>query len=150
MPISDPSNFEELGKGNRVIFSYDVKWEKSNIEWHNRWDIYFQSNSKDDKVHWFSITNSFVVVLFLSAMVAIIMIRALYRDIAQYNAVDAASEVSAKGIYYFSSLFNYFITLRTCYRKKNLGGNLCMEMFLDHLQAIPCCSVFLSALECSF
>ena len=40
------------------------------------------------QVHWFSITNSIMVILFLTVMIAMILIRALRKDIAQYN--DAA------------------------------------------------------------
>lgn len=38
-----------------------------------------------DQVHWFSITNSIMVVLFLTVMIAMILLRALRKDIAQYN-----------------------------------------------------------------
>jgi transmembrane 9 superfamily protein 2/4 len=41
-----------------------------------------------DQVHWFSIVNSCVVVVFLTGMVAVIMIRALNKDILTYNEVD--------------------------------------------------------------
>jgi transmembrane 9 superfamily protein 2/4 len=37
------------------------------------------------KVHWFSIVNSLLIVLFLSAMVGMILIRTLHRDITNYN-----------------------------------------------------------------
>lgn len=35
-----------------------------------------------------SIMNSLVIVLFLSGMVAMIMLRTLHKDIARYNQVD--------------------------------------------------------------
>ncbi|KAH8094060.1 hypothetical protein JL720_4049 [Aureococcus anophagefferens] len=38
-----------------------------------------------DKVHWFSIINSLLIVLFLSVMVAMILVRNLHRDIVRYN-----------------------------------------------------------------
>jgi transmembrane 9 superfamily protein 2/4 len=76
------------------VFSYDVHWEKSAIEWGSRWDAYLFANAPNDKVHWFSITNSIMVVLFLTVMVAMILLRALRKDIAQYN--DAASIEDAK------------------------------------------------------
>ncbi|KAL8242709.1 hypothetical protein R6Q59_013011 [Mikania micrantha] len=46
----------------------------------------------DDQIHWFSIINSLMIVLFLSGMVAMIMMRTLYRDIANYNQLDAQEE----------------------------------------------------------
>lgn len=38
----------------------------------------------------FSIMNSLVIVLFLSGMVAMIMLRTLHKDIARYNQMDSA------------------------------------------------------------
>jgi transmembrane 9 superfamily protein 2/4 len=38
-------------------------------------------------IQWFSILNSLIIVLFLSAMVAMIMLRTLHKDIARYNQV---------------------------------------------------------------
>lgn len=46
----------------------------------------------DDQIHWFSIINSFMIVLFLSGLVAMIMMRTLYRDIANYNQLDSHNE----------------------------------------------------------
>ena len=59
-------------------------WEQSNKEWVDRWDAYLYANSPNDRVHWFSITNSFLVVIFLSILIGIILIRNLRKDIAMY------------------------------------------------------------------
>ena len=48
-------------------------------------DMYLTANQPNDKVHWFSITNSIMIVLFLTIMIAMILYRALRKDIAQYN-----------------------------------------------------------------
>jgi hypothetical protein len=122
-----------------IIFTYDVEWFPSSIEWPERWyvyilymylthtfyaiytiyifnppsyaiyvfnphssytiyvfnppsyaiyaiyaiytiyyrDVYLSMDAPDEKVHWFSITNSIMIVLFLSIMIAVILIRAL-------------------------------------------------------------------------
>ncbi len=36
---------------------------------------------EDDEIHWFSIVNSAVILLFLSGMVALIMLRILRKDL---------------------------------------------------------------------
>lgn len=76
-----------------IIFTYDVIWEQSDIAWSSRWDIYL---SEDDlvpaEVHWFSITNSILVVLFLSLLVVSMLVRNLRRDIAAYNALAALAD----------------------------------------------------------
>lgn len=40
-----------------------------------------------------SIMNSLVIVLFLSGMVAMIMLRTLHKDIARYNQVDQVNQI---------------------------------------------------------
>ena len=42
----------------------------------------------DVQIHWFSIVNSIVVVFFLAGILAMIIVRTLRRDIAQYNKDD--------------------------------------------------------------
>lgn len=46
----------------------------------------------DDQIHWFSIVNSLMIILFLSGMVAMIMLRTLYRDISKYNQLGTQEE----------------------------------------------------------
>jgi len=76
-----------------VIFTYDVLWRASNVKWASRWDIYLSmDNAVPDKVHWFSIVNSLLIVLFLTVMVAMIMVRNLHRDIVRYNRVLSDEE----------------------------------------------------------
>ena len=45
-----------------------------------------------DKVHWFSIINSVLIVMFLAFMVAMILIRSLNRDITKYNKLMSDEE----------------------------------------------------------
>lgn len=70
----------------KVYWTYSVTWQESPIIWGARWDAYFKM--VDSQIHWFSIVNSLMVVLFLSGMVAMIMMRTLHRDFGVYNAVD--------------------------------------------------------------
>ena len=62
----------------------------SDIKWASRWDTYLMM--MDDQIHWFSIINSMMIVLFLSGMVALIMLRTLHRDISRYNQLETAEE----------------------------------------------------------
>ncbi|XP_040583383.1 transmembrane 9 superfamily member 4 [Lepeophtheirus salmonis] len=77
-------------KANKVIFTYSVVWEESNIRWASRWDIYL--NMADVQIHWFSIVNSIVVVFFLAGIIAMIIVRTLRRDISRYNMDDDLEE----------------------------------------------------------
>jgi len=79
------SAIQTIGKSGVVYWTYGVEWIRSNIPWASRWDVYLNSNAPDDKIHWFSIVNSLMIVLFLSGMIAMIMMRTLHRDISRYN-----------------------------------------------------------------
>lgn len=80
-----------MDKPGDVVFTYDVKWEFSEVKWASRWDTYLLMG--DEQIHWFSIINSLMIVLFLSGMVAMIMLRTLHRDFNRYNAVEATDDV---------------------------------------------------------
>ncbi|KAJ6820501.1 transmembrane 9 superfamily member 7-like [Iris pallida] len=81
---------QEVATEAYIVFSYDVTFQASDIKWASRWDTYLLMN--DDQIHWFSIINSLMIVLFLSGMVAMIMMRTLYRDIANYNQLETQEE----------------------------------------------------------
>ncbi|KAL6140745.1 hypothetical protein ACLB2K_059041 [Fragaria x ananassa] len=81
---------QEVDKDKEIVFTFDVSFKESDIKWASRWDTYLLMN--DDQIHWFSIINSLMIVLFLSGMVAMIMMRTLYRDIANYNQLDTQDE----------------------------------------------------------
>ncbi|CAE7457093.1 TMN10 [Symbiodinium sp. CCMP2592] len=82
----------ELDMFNEVIFSYDVTWEYSENRWVSRWDNYLKMTG--GQIHWFSILNSLMIMLFLSGMVAMILLRTLYRDITKYNELATAEEAA--------------------------------------------------------
>ncbi|KAJ1964461.1 Transmembrane 9 super member 2 [Dipsacomyces acuminosporus] len=75
------------GKDNEVVYTYSVRWVRSDKSWATRWDDYL--HAIDPKIHWFSLINSAVIVIFLSAMVGLILMRALRKDIARYNTEDS-------------------------------------------------------------
>lgn len=75
-----------------ISFSYDVVFQPSPILWSERWDIYLANARDRPLIHWFSIVNSLVVLLLLSALVAMILLRVLYRDISRYNDLLADEE----------------------------------------------------------
>jgi len=76
-----------LNQPSNIIFSYDVSWKDSDILWATRWDETYLKEGDAD-IHWFSIINSLMIVLFLSGMLAMILLRTLLRDIARYNEID--------------------------------------------------------------
>lgn len=69
----------------RIVYTFDVYWEESDISWASRWDAYL--NMPGGRVHWFSILNSLMVVLVMSSIVAMIMMRTIRRDLQRYEGL---------------------------------------------------------------
>ncbi|KAI9373452.1 hypothetical protein BJX61DRAFT_380266 [Aspergillus egyptiacus] len=69
-----------------VTWTYSVSWRESPTPWATRWDKYLKVQYP--KIHWFSLINAAVFVVFLVGMVTMILIRALKKDIARYNRLD--------------------------------------------------------------
>ena len=90
-PLSPDLPPQPISEAGEYIFTYDVSWEESDIKWASRWDLYLYMG--DDQVHWFSILNSLVIVLPLSGIVAMIMVRTLRRDLAEYNSAEEKEEL---------------------------------------------------------
>ena len=52
----------------------------------------FTPGNPDDEIHYFSIVNSLMIVLFLTGVVAMIMLRTLHKDISSYNEMQTLEE----------------------------------------------------------
>ncbi|KMQ93005.1 transmembrane 9 superfamily member 3 [Lasius niger] len=78
-------NKVKLVQGARIPFSYEVNWKKSNIKFEDRFDKYLDPNFFQHRIHWFSIFNSFMMVIFLVGLVSMILMRTLRKDYARYS-----------------------------------------------------------------
>ncbi|KAK4031832.1 hypothetical protein C8A01DRAFT_41726 [Parachaetomium inaequale] len=83
--VTEPLILNEAGD-TEVQFTYGVYWVPSKTAWATRWDKYL--HVFDPKIHWFSLINSAVIVVFLVLTVMSILVRALKKDIARYNRLD--------------------------------------------------------------
>ena len=93
MQSSIPMGIPATAKSKTSItYSYTVTFKESNdIKWSSRWD-YILESMPHTNIQWFSILNSLVIVLFLSGMVAMILLRTLHKDIARYNQIDSGED----------------------------------------------------------
>ncbi|KAI7061307.1 endosomal P24A protein-like protein, partial [Hortaea werneckii] len=80
-----PMVLDENGQSH-VTWTYSVYWRPSPTSFATRWDKYL--HVYDPKIHWFSLINSAVIVMFLIGMVSTILIRTLRKDIKRYNRLD--------------------------------------------------------------
>ncbi|KAH9929506.1 endosomal P24A protein [Epithele typhae] len=78
-------------ENNTVTYTYRVMWQESETPWATRWDNYL--HIFDPRIHWFSLINSIIVVVFLCLMVSMILVRTVSRDISRYNAIDLSEDV---------------------------------------------------------
>lgn len=85
----DPTKPLELNEDGEtsVAWTYGVYWRESKTAWATRWDTYL--HVFDPRIHWFSLVNSAIIVIFLCGMVGAILMRALRKDIARYNRLDS-------------------------------------------------------------
>lgn len=80
-----PQILDEKGQ-TQVTWTYSVYWRPSKTSFATRWDKYL--HVYDPKIHWFSLINSAVIVMFLIGMVSTILVRTLRKDIKRYNRLD--------------------------------------------------------------
>jgi len=80
----------ELESSEEVAFTYEVSWTYSPVRWVSRWDSYLKMTG--GQIHWFAILNSLMILVFLSGLVAMIILRTLHRDITAYNTVPTDEE----------------------------------------------------------
>lgn len=82
----------QLNEDTTIVYSYDVQFEPSELAWATRWDPILSANAKVKQVQWFSIVNSFMVSLFLTALVGTVMLRTILKDFGRYNAIQEDAE----------------------------------------------------------
>ncbi|GAB4859288.1 Transmembrane 9 super member 12 [Ancistrocladus abbreviatus] len=91
--ISCPGDLEKsqiIRERERVAFTYEVEFVKSNIRWPSRWDAYLKMEGA--RVHWFSILNSLMVIFFLAGIVFVIFLRTVRRDLTRYEELDKEAQ----------------------------------------------------------
>jgi len=71
---------------NKIIFTYDVVFELSDVSFSSRWDHYLHLDS--DKIHWYNLINSTLIIIIISAAVVYVFLRAVKREIEVYNNVN--------------------------------------------------------------
>lgn len=62
-------NPQALREGATLDFTYAVKWEPTDIRFARRFERYLDYNFFEHQIHWFSIFNSFMMVIFLTGLV---------------------------------------------------------------------------------
>ncbi|KAI3753569.1 hypothetical protein L2E82_25626 [Cichorium intybus] len=74
----DVEKLQVIREQERVSFTYEVEFIKSDIKWPSRWDAYLKMEGA--RVHWFLILNSLMVIVFLAGIVFVIFLRTVRRE----------------------------------------------------------------------
>ncbi|KAG5016106.1 hypothetical protein JHK85_022242 [Glycine max] len=81
-------NPRPLEVGKSLDMTYSVKWSPTNVTFGRRFDVYLDYPFFEHQIHWFSIFNSFMMVIFLTGLVSMILMRTLRNDYAKYARED--------------------------------------------------------------
>lgn len=76
---------ELLVPGAKIKFTYEVNWKPSPVKFEDRFDKYLDPTFFQHRIHWFSIFNSFMMVIFLVGLVSMILMRTLRKDYQRYS-----------------------------------------------------------------
>eukprot|EP01041_Mallomonas_annulata_P001899 gene1899-3678_t len=82
--------------GTTLHFTYSVHWKATDKPFAQRFNRYLEYDFFEHQIHWFSIFNSFMMVIFLCGLVALILLRTLRNDFARYAKED---ELDVEGIH---------------------------------------------------
>ncbi|KAJ8557815.1 hypothetical protein K7X08_004581 [Anisodus acutangulus] len=73
-----------LEEGRILDMTYSVKWVPTNVSYAERFNVYLNYNFFENEIHWFSVVNSIMMVIFLTGLVSMILMRTLRNDYAKY------------------------------------------------------------------
>lgn len=96
-PVTGTMERMEIKEGSSVTFAYDVEYIASGLRWATRWDKLLEANAELMQIQWFSIVNSLMISLFLTALVGTVLLRTVLRDFSRYNALEEEDEEDVTG-----------------------------------------------------
>ncbi|TYH09530.1 hypothetical protein ES288_A07G103300v1 [Gossypium darwinii] len=103
----------------RISFTYEVEFVKSDIRWPSRWDAYLKMEGS--RVHWFSILNSLMVITFLAGIVFVILLRTVRRDLTRYEELDKEAQAHMN-----EELSGWKLVVGDVFREPNHSKLLCI------------------------
>ncbi|KJH44835.1 endomembrane protein 70 [Dictyocaulus viviparus] len=87
------SGHVDIHPGLEIEFSYEVTWVQSSVLFSDRFDKYLDPSFFQHRIHWFSIFNSFMMVVFLVGLVWMILVRTLRKDYARYQKDESLDDI---------------------------------------------------------
>lgn len=88
----EKASLRDIEPGKVLTFNTYFEWKETKTEFEDRFHRYLDNKFFKHQIHWFSIFNSFMMVLFLTGLVSLIMVRTLRRDYARYSVTGGDDE----------------------------------------------------------
>ncbi|EGD77562.1 endomembrane protein emp70 [Salpingoeca rosetta] len=82
-----------LKPGITLHFTYEVNFKQSKVSFDKRFDKYLDPHFFQHRIHWFSIFNSFMMVIFLVGLVTMILMRTLRKDFVRYSKDNELDDI---------------------------------------------------------
>lgn len=79
---------QPVAAGKSYELTYSITWVPTSKPFATRFNRYLDNSFFEHQIHWFSLFNSFMMVIFLCGLVALILMRTLRADYAHYMHED--------------------------------------------------------------
>ncbi|KAL3753124.1 hypothetical protein ACJRO7_000510 [Eucalyptus globulus] len=87
---SDLETLQAVRENERISFTYEVQFLKSDIHWQSRWDIYLKQ--RYSRIGWFSVLRSLTTILLLTGIVFVIFLKTIARELAKCQGLNKQAE----------------------------------------------------------
>ncbi|CAM8913434.1 unnamed protein product [Rhodiola kirilowii] len=106
---NDPKHVVDIttDKEIDVQFTYSVLWNKTSIPYANRLDRYTRASFLQpyNRIHWFSVLNSFVIIVLMMALLTLLFMRHLKHDLKKCSSEDGEEESEVGWKYLHGDVF---------------------------------------------
>ncbi|KAI9266009.1 hypothetical protein BY458DRAFT_512830 [Sporodiniella umbellata] len=92
MKHGDPLELKPVQNAVDVSFTYSVEWVPTSIQFEDRFNSLLEADFFEHKVHWLSIFSSFMLVLFLTGLVSVILLRTVKKDFTRYDREEGLAD----------------------------------------------------------
>jgi transmembrane 9 superfamily protein 3 len=75
----------KIERDAKLQMTYEVEWHSTTKPFSHRFHRYLDQDFFEHQIHWFSIFNSFMMVIFLVGLVGLILMRTLKSDLHRYS-----------------------------------------------------------------
>lgn len=110
-----------LSKSFMINFTYSVQWSATETKFDQKFNNYLDTEYFENSIHWYSILNSFIMVLLLCALVIQIVFKTISQDANQFEILQVESQIKldenwkklSRDVFYappFLSLFTFFVS----------------------------------------